>query len=337
MSRRTKLHALVLAVGACLNTCVPARDTVLPEAPRHSAETLPAQQVPVHRPLRIERAAALSPTKVFAVVNGRLWHTVTGGWSPIAIAGTNVRDVTAAAGSLWVLTRGTGPNAGHVTILRSSGTDDLGVAFDFVTAPEHDPRVLTMVNDREFYVGGSTPPLLRGRTVGTLQTTAFSLSGPVTALLYMPDSMMYVRYENGTHNMFRWGEVNAIERPGYLFSFSGARASLMVMRDGSVWGGRVWEQALEHEQLSTTAGMVPVAAATLRDERVVIVDANGRARLTQNRRWVDVVVSNPPAEVVGFFGARSLVEGQAVLVDRNGSVYELVENHLERRITGPTL
>lgn len=288
------------------------------------------------RPFRVERAAAVGPAKVFAVSDERLWHVVDGAWSELPLDGASVRDVSAVLGTIWVLTRGGNDNLGHVTVLRSSGADDLTVAWDVVTAPTHEPRALAVVSDHEFYVGGENPTLLRARYAGSLQTSATTLPAPVLGLLYMPDQMMAVTYSDGRVGMFRWGEVNPVGRPDYLFSFSGVRESLMVRRDGAVWRGRVWEQPIETDRLSSASGIVPIAAATLRDESVVEVDAEHRSRLLRDGRWGDVEVSDPPGEVVGLYGARSLTQGMAVMVDRDGGVFELVNARWVRTVAAAT-
>jgi hypothetical protein len=305
--------------------------TALERAPAPAARV-----AEVGRPFRIERAAAASPTRVFAVSDQRLWHVVEGRWAELPVDGASVRDVTAVNGIVWVLARGGDDNLGHVTVLRSASGDDLTLAWDVVTAPTHEPRALAVASERDFYVGGENPTLLRARYAGSLQTSVTTLPSPVKSLLYMPDQMMAVTYADDSVGMFRWGEVNPVERPDYLFSFSGMRESLMVRRDGAVWRGRVWEQPLETDRLSSASGMVPIAAATLRDERVVEIDANHRSRILRDGRWADLETSDPPGEVVALFGARSLGEGQCVMVDREGGVFELVDSRWVRRVSPAT-
>jgi hypothetical protein len=270
------------------------------------------------------------------VASQRLWHIAGDRWTELPVEGASVRDVTALNGVIWVLTRGVGANAGHVTVLRSSGRDDLAVAHDFVTPAEHDPRALAVTSEREFFVGGASPSLLRGRFVGALQTNVHTLPATVDKLLYMPDQMMAVTYVDGTVGMFRWGETNAVERPDYLFSFTGMRDSLIMRRDGAVWRGRVWEAPVETDRLSSASGITPVAAATLRDQRVVEIDARARSRMLQDGRWSDVEVPEAPAAVVGLYGGRSLAEGLCVMVDRDGGVFELVGARWVRRVAPPT-
>ncbi len=258
-----------------------------------------------------------------------------GAWSELPLDGASVRDVTALNGALWVLARGGDDNLGHVSVLRSTGGDDLTLAWDVVTAPTHEPRALAVVSERDFYVGGENPSLLRARFVGALQSSVFTLPLPVRSLLYMPDQMMAVTYRDGSLGMFRWGEVNPIERPDYLFSFSWMREFLMVRRDGAVWRGRVWEQPIETDRLSSTSGITPVAAVTIRDERVVEVDESRRTRILLDGRWADVEAPEPPGEVAALIGARSLTQGECVLVDREGGVFELVGTRWVRTVTAP--
>jgi hypothetical protein len=287
----------------------------------------------VEETFRIERVTATSPSRVFAIARGRLFRTLDGRWSELSIGGVSVRDVTAAQGAVWVLTRGSGANSGRVAVLRIAGTDDVTVATTFVTPGEHDPRALAVVSDHEFFVGGANPSLLRLRIWGALQSQAQAVASPVDGLLYMPDSMMLLRYEGGGAAMYRWGEVNAIEREGYLFSFTGARESLMILRNGAVWRGRVWEAALPGDQMSGSSGIMPVTAATLRDERVVVIDAAGRTRLLNNGHWVDVRGTQVPGGDVMLVGARALTEGLCLRVDRSGNVDELVGFAWTRKIT----
>ncbi len=295
----------------------------------------PTAHAPVGAAFRLERAAAVSPARVFAVAGERLWRTENGAWRELPVGGGAVRDVTALHGTLWVLVRGVGANAGHLTVLRSAGDDALSIAWDVVTSPTHDPRALAMASDHEFYVGGANPTLLRGRVAGSLQTNVHSLPHTVVGLNYMPDQMMAVTYEDGAVAMFRWGEVNAVERAEYLFSFSGVRESLMVRRDGAVWRGRVWEQPIETDRLSSSSGMTPLAAVTLRDERVVEVDGE-RARMLRDGRWVELPSPERWGDVLGLYGARSLAEGLCVLVDRDGGVFELTETAWQRRVAAPS-
>ena len=213
--------------------------------------------------------------------------------------------------------------------------DDLAVTMDFLTAEDHDPRALAVPSDHEFYIGGHNPPLVRARLWAAPQMNVYSLPSPVEALTYMPDAMMAVRYVGGAVAMFRWGETMAVERPGYLFSFSGSRESLMTYRDGAVYRGRVWELPLPGERLSSASGIAPIAAATLRDERVVEVDAEGRTRMLREGHWVDVEGPAGPTEVAVLAGARALTAGLCVRVDRDGSVYELVDARWERRVAPP--
>ncbi len=167
----------------------------------------PARRAPdvASRPFRVERAAAVGPSKVFAVSDERLWRVVDGQWTELPLDGASVRDVTALLGTIWVLARGGNENLGHVTVLRSTGADDLTVAWDVVTAPTHEPRALAVASERDFYVGGENPTLLRARYAGSLQTSATTLPAPVLGLLYMPDQMMAVTYSDGRVGMFRWG------------------------------------------------------------------------------------------------------------------------------------
>jgi len=296
----------------------------------------PPPPPPDGAPFRVERAAAIGPTRVFAVAGERLWHPVDGRWSELPIAGAVVRDVASGAGALWALARGEGPNAGRVIVLRAgAGGDDLSVIMDFLTAEDHDPRALAVPSDHEFYIGGHNPPLIRARLWAAPQMNVYTLPSPVDALTYMPDAMMAVRYVGGAVSMFRWGETMAVERPGYLFSFSGSRESLMTYRDGAVYRGRVWELPLPGERLSSASGITPIAAATLRDERVVEVDAEGRTRMLRESHWVDVEGPTGATDVATLAGARALTEGLCVRVDRDGSVYELVEARWERRVAPP--
>lgn len=335
-----RLGVLAATLLACRSEPVRARDAAAdraptPAPPSEQPTPPPPPPPPPGAPFRVERAAATGPTRVFAVAGQRLWHPVEGRWAEVPIAGATVRDVAAGAGTLWALARGEGPNVGRVIVLRAGAGDDLSVAMDFLTAEDHDPRALAAPSDHEFYIGGANPGLIRARLYAAPQMNVYSLPGPVDALTYMPDAMMALRFEGGGVGMFRWGETMAVERPGYLFSFAGSRESLMTYRDGSVYRGRVWELPLPGERLTSASGITPVAAATLRDERVVEVDAAGRTRMYQEGHWVDVEGPAGPAEVAVLAGARALTEGWCVRVDRDGSVYELVGTAWERRVTPP--
>jgi hypothetical protein len=336
---RTVLFVAVLLACRSEPLRARARDgavrTSRSDVPEMLSTLAPLVALPSEGSFRVERAAAAGPNRVFAVADERLWHTVEGRWVELPIAGASVRDVASGAGTLWVLARGEGPNVGRVIVLRAGRGDDLSVAVDFLTAEDHDPRALAVASDHEFYVGGANPSLLRVRVWAAAQMNVYTLPAPVEALTYMPDAMMALRYVGGTVAMFRWGETMAVERPGYLFSFPGARESLMTYRDGSVYRGRVWELPLPNERLSSASGITPIAAATLRDERVVEIDAEGRSRMLRDGRWIDVEGPRGPTDVVTLAGARALTEGSCVRVDRDGSVYELVDTRWERRIPPP--
>lgn len=275
--------------------------------------------------------------KVFAVAQERLWRATAEGWRELSLGGASVRDVTAAQSSLWVLARGEGPNLGRVIVMRApGGSDDLSVTMDFLTPADHDPRALAVVTDHEFYIGGANPPLIRARVWAAAQMMTYALPHAVDTLTYMPDALMAVRYEgDGGVAAFRWGETMAVERPGYLMSFSGARESLMAARDGSVWRGPLWELPLPTDRLSSASGVTPIAAATLRDERTVEVDASGHTRLHHDGRWTDVEGPAGPTDIVSLTAARALTEGTCIRVDRDGAVYDLADARWVRTVAPP--
>lgn len=338
-------RTVILAIAAALVGCRPdparapdlVRDVpVAPSPPPPSPPSPPSPPPPPGVPFRVERAAAVAPTRVFAVADGRLWHPVDGRWVELPIAGAVVRDVAAAGGSLWVLARGEGPNRGRIIVLRAGvANDDLEVMVDFLTADDHDPRALAAVSAREFYIGGVNPSLIRVRLNGAPQMNVYTTPAAIESLTYMPDANMMMRHAGGQVMMFRWGETMAIERPRYLFSFPGTRESLMTLRDGAVYRGPVWELPTPGERLSGASGIVPVAAATLPDERVVEVDAEGQTRLLQGGAWIPVESPSPSAPVVALAGARALTRGSCVRIDRDGAVHELVETRWERRVSPP--
>ena len=65
------------------------------------------------------------------------------------------------------------------------------------------------------------------------------------------------------------------------------------------------------------------------------VDAEGRTRMLREGHWVDVEGPAGPTEVAVLAGARALTAGLCVRVDRDGSVYELVDARWERRVAPP--
>ena len=103
----------------------------------------------------------------------------------------------------------------------------------------------------------------------------------------------------------------------------------------AVWRGRVWEQPIETDRLSSSSGIAPVTAVTLRDERVVEVDASRRTRVLTDGHWFDIEATDPPGEVSALIGARSLAQGECVLVDRDGGVFELQGSRWVRTVTAP--
>lgn len=345
---RLLLTLAALTLAACSNDAAAPRaprarravEVLRPAAPpaANDAGAAPAAPPPppAAEPFRVERATAVSPERAFAVSRGRLWRTVQGRWVELPVGGASIRDVAAAAGSAWVLARGREANAGRVIVLRSpADADALAVATEFLTPEAHDPRALAVASDHEFFIGGANPPLIRARLWAAVQMNTFALPQAVDGLVYMPDAMMALRYADGTVAMHRWGETMRVERPGYLFSFAGVRESLMMGRDAAVYRGHVWEVPALTDKLSPSADVAPAAAATLRDERVVIADARGRARVLTRRHWVEVEGPEAVSELAALVGARELARGLCVRVDRDGAVYELVGNRWERRAEPP--
>ncbi len=266
---------------------------------------------------QFQRVAALDREHVVAVTDAGLLRRREQQWERLRLDGAEPVDVIAVRTGLLVLARGVGVNAGRLLIVRIDPSWELRLVTAPLIGPDVGPRSLFQVRDREFYVGGDRPALLR---IVVPDFLAITVREPRVDRITVLRDETVVAWRDATHlSLHHWGESSDPPIGDVVDVLLDAdRSSILVHADGRFERARpgnagevIATLILRGRQIAASAMLpdgVPAAALDNGDVEIFRAGNWARAPAAISSRPIAMLSTTPPM-VAGIDGELAVIDG----------------------------